>query len=446
MRSGDEKEVSTGYKPRPLQALIHSQLKRFNVLAIHRRFGKTFLAINHGIHVGLQVKLPNPHVSFISPLYKQSKTVAWGYLKDFTYMIPSCTSYESELKVTIPLGFIDGKPNVLTIQLFGADNPDSLRGMYHDFAIFDEFGNQPRSIWTEVVSPALADREGGALFLGTPNGKNHFFDIYQKAVKKMADGDTEWFAATYGADTTNIIPEKELEAQRDNLSEEEYKQEFLCDWSAAVRGSFYAMNMLRAKEEGRLMRIPHESTLPVFCAFDLGVDDYTAVWFFQCYLNEIRLIKYDQWQNVGLLDVLKEISQLPYIYGTMYMPWDVDRREQSSAKTTLTLVEELGFEVWVVPRDSVLNGINQARAIFTKCFFDEVMCSEGIECLDNYRKKINPRTKEYMDAPLHDKYSHGADAFRYLAQSYDPYMGQQFISGRQQINRGAKPTVKRSVD
>ena len=194
------------------------------------------------------------------------------------------------------------------------------------------------------------------------------------------------------------------------------------------------------------MRIPYESGLPVFCAFDIGVDDYTACWFFQCFANEIRCINYQQWQNLGLLEVMKEITHMPYIYGTIYLPWDSKQRERSSGKQVFTLVEELGFEVWVVERQTMLSGIARVREVFTQVYFDEVMCAVGIDCLENYSKKINPKTKEYMEIPSHDKYSHGADAFRYLSQAYDPYLGQQFIANKQKHDRKGKGKVKRSVD
>ena len=439
----DITHIDTGYRPRPLQAQIHTQLKRFGVLAIHRRFGKTVMAINHGLNYGLtKVDLPNPHISFISPLYKQSKTVAWDYAKEFTRMIPGVKQYESELRIDIPLGLLDGKPNVMRFQLFGADNPDALRGMYHDFIIFDEFGNQPPTIWTEVCSPALADRKGGCLFLGTPNGKNLFYEIYQKALQKMAEGDTEWYCATYSAETSGVIDAKELAAQKDNMPEEDYAQEFLCDWAAAVRGAYFSSNMKRARSENRVMRIPYESSLPVFCAFDLGTDDYTAVWFFQCFRNEIRLINFEQWRNMGTLDVLKEMSRMPYIYGTFFMPWDVGHRERSTGRTTQDIIEDLGFEVEVVKRSSIQSGIDRVREIFTKCYFDEVTCAEGIDCLENYRKKVNPRNNEFMETPCHDEFSHGADAFRYLAQAYDPYLAQQFIQGSSKFNSSTSQVIR----
>lgn len=193
------------------------------------------------------------------------------------------------------------------------------------------------------------------------------------------------------------------------------------------------------------MRIPYESSLPVFCAFDLGVDDFTACWFYQCYRNEIRLIRFEQWQNIGLLDILKEVSQYNYVYATLYVPWDIGRRELSSAKTTLDIIQDLGFDVFTVPRDALINGINRVREIFTQCYFDEVMCADGIDCLENYRKKSNPRTGEFLDTPVHDDFSHGADAFRYLAQAYDPYLGEQFLQNKQVHFMKRQHKVIRSV-
>ena len=414
-------EISTGYAPRPLQSEIHQRIARFSVLAIHRRFGKTVLSINQGIHVGLNCPLPNPHISFISPLYKQSKTVAWDYLKEFTRNIPGAKAYESELRVDIPRG-----PNdVMRFQLFGADNPDSLRGMYHDYAIFDEYGNQPPSIWFEVVSPALADRLGGALFLGTPNGKNHFYKIYTEAMKKYEGGDDEWFAATYRADESGVIPEKELAAQRDNMPESDYRQEFLCDWAAAVKGAYYAHELTRAREEGRIMRVPYQPELPVHCAFDLGLDDFTAIWFIQCFRHQVWLLAYEEYQNMedGLVGVMKQLRQKPYVYGDMFMPWDIKIRELTTAKSRLEVVEDLGFSVVVSPKISLDEGIDASRRLISRCYFDEKLCHDGVDRLENYRKKWDNKRHEFMNKPEHDDNSHGCDAFRSFAVCYDPGLG-----------------------
>lgn len=437
-------EVSTGYDPRPLQVEIHANMKRFTVLAIHRRFGKTVCAINELIDAAVTCPLHNPRVAYIAPYYKQAKAVAWDYAKTFTETIPGAKPYESELRIDIPMGEVGGKKNVARIQLFGADHPDSLRGLYFDAVVFDEFGLQPISIWTEVIRPALADRKGRALFLGTPNGKNHFYDIYQNAVKKEKEGHKEWYAATYRADETNVIDVDELASARENMPEEEFRQEFFCDWAAAIRGAFYAHDLGKARDQNRVCNVPYERGLPVFTAWDLGIDDATAIWFFQCFRNEIRLIRFEEFTNIGLIDILEEVSRYGYIYAAMVMPWDIAIREFTSGKTRLEVVESLGYEVDVAPRVSIADGVNAVRAITSQCYWDISGCERGIDCLENYRKKYDHRTGQFLESPMHDEFSHGADAFRYLATTYCPSWGQTILSGTRTTSSNTSK-VKRSV-
>ncbi|NRA42576.1 MAG: hypothetical protein HRU21_09770 [Pseudomonadales bacterium] len=412
-------------------------------MAIHRRFGKTVLAVNELIDIALNCPLHNPRVAYIAPFYKQAKAVAWDYAKDYTAMIPSSKAYESELRIDIPKGEVNGKKSIARIMCFGADNPDALRGLYFDAVVFDEFGNQPISIWSEVVRPALADRKGRALFLGTPNGKNHFYEKYQEASRMMNEGHPEWYAATFRADETNVIDAEELESARQNMPESDYRQEFLCDWAAAIKGAFYAHDIGKARDQGRVMRIPYEKGLPVYAAFDLGIDDMTAVWFMQCFRSEIRLIHYQEWENTGLTDVLKDMMQMPYIYGELIMPWDVKVRELTSGKTRLEVIESLGFNVIVAPKISIEDGINAVRTILSQCYFDKVGCESGLDALENYRKRYDQRTGLYLKTPVHDEFSHGADAFRYLAVAYDPYMG-EMLTNNSSTHRKRKPQVKRS--
>lgn len=437
--------IETGYEPRELQTRIHQNMKRFTVLAIHRRFGKTVCAINELIDEALTCKLPNPRVAYIAPYYKQAKAVAWDYAKQYTEGIPNVKAYESELRIDIPLGKLNGKTNIARIQLFGSDHPDSLRGLYFDCICFDEFGLQPVSIWTEVCRPSLADRKGRALFLGTPCGKNHFFEIYQQAVEKQKQGHPEWLAATYRADETGVVDPDELESARENMPEEEYRQEFLCDWAAAIRGAYYAYEMGKIKDKGHIRNVPQEATLPVFCAFDLGLDDYTAIWFFQCFRNEIRVIRYEEFTNTSLIDILSEISRYGYVFAQLIMPWDINIREYTSGKTRLEITESLGFEVLVAPRLTVADGIGAGRALLSQCYFDQSACERGIDCLENYRKKYDPRTGQFLESPVHDEFSHGADAWRYLCTTWDETMGQQVLNSNTATRMKNIPKVKRSM-
>ncbi|MCP4930141.1 MAG: hypothetical protein GY918_13890, partial [Gammaproteobacteria bacterium] len=162
----------------------------------------------------------------------------------------------------------------------------------------------------------------------------------------------------------------------------------------------------------------------MFAAFDLGIDDMTAVWFFQVHRSEIRLIDYNEWtNNEGLIDVLKDMQNLPYVYARLILPWDAEIREQTTGKSRTEFVEDLGFEVEVCPKLSVEDGINAVRGILSQCWFDRDKCDLGIERLENYRKKYDQRKGEFLKNPEHDINSHGSDAFRYLAVAHHEGMG-----------------------
>lgn len=406
------------YEPRPLQKELHNQLYnggnriRFVVLAIHRRFGKTVFAINELIAGALTCPHPNPKFFYIAPTYKQAKSVAWEYVKEFTRRIPKMQYYETELRAVFPTGAM--------IWLHGAENYDALRGNYADGVILDEFGNMAPAIYKEVLRPALSDRLGWCIFLGTPNGKNHFYSQYQEGLTNKG-----WLSKTFRADETGLIPDEELAEARRTMGEEEYRQEFLCDWSAAVRGSFYSLEMTRVKADGRVLTIPHAPAIPVDVAIDLGMDDATAIWFVQCVHKEVRLINYREWRNCSLLEIIKDLSRMPYRFGRCFLPHDAAIRELTTGNTRTQVFEDSNLfeDVQITPRLSVADGINAARVLLNYCFFDRNNTVKGVDCLENYRKKFDNKTGEFSESPVHDTYSHGADAFRYLAINYDPLLG-----------------------
>jgi phage terminase large subunit len=428
----EAKVVTLPYTPRPLQAEIHIALAnggsrvRFAVLAIHRRFGKTVAAVTELVNATLTCVHPNPRCFYVAPTYKQAKSIAWEYVKDMTRPIPGMKFLETELIARFPNG---GR-----IQLLGAENYDSMRGNYVDAVVLDEYGNMNPLIWREVIRPALADRLGWVLFLGTPNGKNHFYDIYEEG--KRTPG---WLVRTYRADKTRLIAPEELAAARLTMGEEEYRQEFLCDWMAAIRGSYYALECQRVKEEGRLCTVPHAAILPVDVAFDLGMDDATAVWFVQCVGREVRLMDYREWKNTGLNDILLEMSRMPYLFGTAILPHDAQVRELSTGRTRVETFESSSLfqSVEVAARLKIEDGVNAVRQLLPLCYFDAQNAKDGFDALENYRKVFDAKLGEYRNTPVHDKYSHGADSFRYLAVHYHPTMGE--VRDRA-LGRGYKST------
>lgn len=251
-------KVRTGYEPRALQGLIHKLLRRFNVLVCHRRFGKTVFAINEMIHQSLKNQLRNPQYAYIAPTYKQAKTVAWQYLVDYTSKIPGVTANKSELTIYIERpGRIDPKtgevdPDIIKIMCIGADDPDSLRGIYLDGGIIDEYAQCDPIIWGEIIRPALADRsrtaielgiygtkhykEPWVIFIGTPKGQNHFFDRYTKAVaseefcrefernNNVAKLRERWERIEREAGVHDFTPQTELDGFVAQLSDEDQKE------------------------------------------------------------------------------------------------------------------------------------------------------------------------------------------------------------------------------
>ena len=219
---------------------IHARLEeaRFSVLVAHRRFGKTVGVINQLVKAAMTAKRKDSRYGYIAPYRNQSKAIAWDYLKRYSAPIPGIKINEGELSIEYPNGS--------RIRLFGADNADALRGMYFDGVVLDEIADMKPDVWGEIIRPALSDRHGWAVFIGTPKGQNLFFELYQQAMTTP-----EWYAGMFRADETGVIDEKELAALRSEMSENQYRQELLCDFTAAVDDAMITLDdvLLSLKRE-----------------------------------------------------------------------------------------------------------------------------------------------------------------------------------------------------
>ena len=399
-----EIEVSTGYEPREQQLEIHRKLKRhrFGAAVCHRRMGKTVCAVNHLIDEAIVCTKPRPRFAYVAPTYRQAKAIAWDYCKAFTQPIPNRTTNESELRVDLPNGS--------QIRLYGADNPDSLRGLYFDGVVLDEFGLMPSKTFAEVIRPALADRQGWALFIGTPNGKNAFYEVCQQA-----KANPEWFFVEYRASQTGLLAQAELEEARRVMTPDQYDQEFECSFEASVKGAVFAEEIRRARDDKRITRIPYDKEVLVDTYWDLGVGDMTAIWFVQQVGLEVRLIDYYQSSGKGLDHYASVLKQRNYNYGRHVAPHDIQVKEFGTGRTRHEAAEALGIWFEIAPKLSLEDGINAARTIFARCYVDEAKCADGLEALMNYRWDYNTRIDEFKPVPVHDWASHGADAFRYMA-------------------------------
>jgi hypothetical protein len=402
----DEELVSTGYEPRSPQKLIHHMVKdnRFTVVVAHRRMGKTVSAINQLIHSSLLCDKPNPRFCYIAATYSQAKRIAWDYLLQYTRPL-GATANIAELRVD----FMGRR-----ISLYGADNPDSLRGIYMDGCVIDEVGDINPSIWNEVVRPALADRKGWCMFIGTPKGNNHFKDLRDRAEKSKDD----WALLEFKASETNLIDPQELASARNEMGDDKFQQEFECSFNAAVEGSYYGQIINDLEAKNQITTIPRESLSKTYCAWDLGMSDSTAIWVAQVVGKEIRLVDFYENHGQGLDTYVNWLRDNEWSDAIQLLPHDVVVRELGTGKSRQEMLEEAGLEITVVKKLPVADGIQAVRRILPRCWFDKNV-KQGLDALRNYRRNYDEKRNVFFDSPLHDWCSHASDAFRYLAVGLD---------------------------
>lgn len=398
-------EIVIPYEPRELQLKIHDAIEshRFTVVVAHRRFGKSVAAINQLIKAAIECDKQNPRFAYIAPTYTQAKRVAWDYLLEFTRPLGAVANI-SELRVDFW-----GR----RISLHGADNPDSLRGAYYDGVVLDEIGDMNPKVWNEVLRPALADRLGWALFIGTPKGNNHFAELKDRA--QETDG---WAFLEFKASETKVLPESELKAALLEMGEDKYNQEFECSFNAAVEGSYYGKIINDLEGLGRIADFPRDDLCRSFAAWDLGMGDSTVIWIAQLAGKEIRLLDCIENHGQGLDWYVNWLKENRYERFEQILPHDVQVRELGTGKSRKEVLEEAGLQVTVCPRLSVADGIQAVRRMLPRCWFHP-KTKNGLNALRNYRREHDEKRNVFYAKPLHDWSSHFADGFRYLAIGLD---------------------------
>jgi len=398
-------KVQIPYTPRPLQGKLHESLDqyRFAVLSCHRRFGKSVAIINHLIRAALTHKLKNPRFAYIAPTYKQAKSIAWDYMKMFAGGIPGVRFHETELRCDMPNGS--------RITLLSSEQPDSLRGLFLDGVCIDEVAQIDPRLWNEIIRPALSDRKGFCYFIGTPMGmSNIFYDLYQHALS-----DDKWLAYTAKASETKIIDQEELDAAKAQMGEAKYKQEFECDWIANIEGSVYGDIIKSIEEKKQLTRLAYDPSLLVHTAWDLGVDDSTAIVFFQQIGNQILVIDFYENNREGLPHYIQVVKDKDYVYGDHFAPHDIEVTEFSTGKTRREVAYQLGIRFKILPKINLEDGIHNLKMVLPKCWFDIENTKPLIDSLRHHHRKYNEKMKMFSNKPIKDWSSHACDAMRYLA-------------------------------
>lgn len=395
------------YSPRFAFVPYHETNKRWSIVVAHRRAGKTMAKVNRLIRSALSCPKPEPRAAYIAPLLKQAKDVAWTYLKRFGLVIPGSEANESELRVDFPNG---GR-----VRLYGADNPDGMRGIYLDDCVLDEFADMRPSVLPEIIRPALSDRRGSLSVGGTPKGHNDFHKLWQQAKE-----DPEWFSLMLKASETGLVAPDELESARKLMTPEQYEQEYECSFEAAIQGAYWGREMAKAEADGRICRVDVDPNLPVFTAWDLGVRDSTAIWFYQALAGGLNVVDFYEASGVGLDHYAEVLRGKRYNLSTCYVPHDAKVKEWGSGRTRIEQMESLNLKPELVPDHRLMDGIGAARETLARVRFDKDRCKDGIEALKQYRAEYDEERKVLKPTPLHDWTSHAADAFRYLAMAWAP--------------------------
>lgn len=364
------------------------------------------MAVNHLIRAAMRSQAADSRYAYLAPTYAQGKAVAWDYLKYYSRPIPGVKINESELRIEYPNG--------ARIRIYGCDNPDSLRGLYLDGAVLDEYALMSPRVFAEIISPALSDRKGWAIFIGTPWGHNHFYDLLEAAEKSP-----DWLTAIYKASETGIIDPEELARLKGAMSLQQFNQELECSFDGAVQGAYYAEQIEQAEKDGRICSVPYDARCEVETFWDLGMNDATAIWFAQTVGREVHLIDYYEASGAALEHYVKMLKERGYNYGRHFLPHDADVRELGTGKSRIETLASMGLRnTEIVPKLSIEDGIEAARSMFSRLWFDKTKCKEGLNALKNYRKEWDEKRQTFKSRPLHDWASNGSDAFRYFAVGY----------------------------
>lgn len=413
----------------PLLEALDNGIKRA-VWVAHRRSGKDKTLINV---VAKKMYQRVGAYYYFFPTYNQGRKILWdGRDRDgfkFIDHIPSLLRVRTDnTQMLIETN------NGSIFQIIGTDKIDSIVGTNPIGCVFSEYALQDPSAW-DYMRPILAENGGWAVFNYTPRGENHGFELYQ-----LAQSDpTHWFCQLLTVNDTKVIPQDVLDQERKEIIQKDgndalYQQEYMCSFTVPIAGAYYASHLMRAESEGRITHVPLETSLSVDTFWDLGVDDSTTIWFVQAAGQELRIIDYFESSGEGLAYYAKVLQDKGYVYGRHFAPHDIEVRELGSGKSRLETAKGLGIRFQVAPKLSIEDGIEAARNILQRCWFDKTKCHRGLNALKSYHKEWDEKNKVYRQHPEHDWSSHGADAFRIFAVSYrKPYQMPQVAVG------GVKP-------
>lgn len=410
------------------------------MIVAHRRAGKTVAAVQKLFKEATTHKRKGPPLryAYIAPTRDQAKDIAWGYIKAYASKIPDTEINESELRVTLP--------NKAQIRLYSGENYERMRGLYMDGVVSDEDADIPPAAFDYVIIHCLADYNGWHVRMGTPKGKNSFYDAFQEGER-----DEDVMSVMVKASESGILSQDTLDVIRHKIGEDAYQQEMECDFNVGRPGSIYADLMAQAwlaNSPERVFEFEVDPEVPVYTTWDLGGPENTVVIYWQRVGFQHRIIDCDHFGKLGgrKLSTSERVAHMNgkgYNYGGHFVPHDSKATEKDGMSFEEKLKKAGLYGVRAIPRSDGMAEERRIRAmsdIFPTIFFrKQELDDKGglIEALENYHRKIDQKTNRVSEKIVHDWTSHFADAFGYYAEA-----AKHGFFGRDSL--GPRPTVART--
>ena len=419
--------LPNGWLPRPYQRPLWDYLEEGGRRAIaiwHRRAGKDDLCLHWTAVAAMQRVGTYWHML---PEYEQGRKVLWNAVNPKTGRRRIDDAFPSGMcKRTNDQGMFIEFVNGSTWQVVGSDRYDKTVGSSPVGIVFSEWALANEAAWA-YLSPMVVENDGWAVFITTPRGRNHAHRMYE-----MAQMRHEWFADRLAWQDTGVFRHEQIEEQRAEYralygvddGDAKIEQEYCCSFEAAILGSYYGRLMADAEREGRICEFEPDRDAKVYTAWDIGVGDSTAIWWYQIVGQKILILDYYEAQGHGSQHYVDVLRSKPYRYERdsqgikAFLPHDVSVKEWGTGLTRVETLVAKGISPERIPIDKIDDGINAARQILPKCWFRKSATASGCEMLRQYCKEYDEDNKVFKDKPRHDWSSHGADAFRYLAMSY----------------------------
>jgi hypothetical protein len=396
-------DVRIPYTPRPWGLELHCNSNRFRVIVAHRGCGKTHWAVNELIRAACTGP-DNAVYLYIMPKANQARRSVFDHVQRFVRPIPGSNTAISTMTTTFPNGS--------KLLLLGQDDPDSIRGLHVHGIVLDEVDDMSDQIW-DIVRPTLQIHRGFCVWIGTPKGHG---ELYKRYMISQDPANDDWYGILLPWFKTGVLDE--IDNLKREMSPEMFAQELEVSFEAALVGAYYGRATEELRENGRIAYYDpplYREDLLVHTAWDLGVRDHTAVWFYQLVGDQIHFVDYEEHGSMGFEEwgtlIEMKAKERGYRYGDFVAPFDIRNRELGTGVSRLESGARYGLPFVVCPDQGVADGIEMVREALPRCRFDLTRCYDGVEMLKGYRSRLSK--DGHPVGPLHSKESHAADSLRY---------------------------------